>query len=141
MLEALIIMGLTAVGGGWIATSEYFDGDDSSEEATGLPGAEEEPLEETEDLLTLIFGEDVPPTADTCKPGQCLDNFDPAIGPLLIELPDGFDPDGAEADLEYDPHFHETEITVTNAAGDSFTTSVSGITPDDLGPENLSLVA
>lgn len=143
MLEALIIMGLTAAGGGWLATSEFLaDEDERDTHVDSVQETEHDaPEEEAGDFLASLFDANEPDAVATCSAGQCLDNFDPASGPLLIQPPVGFDATDAEVSLDYDPHFHETNITVTAPDGESFDLAVSGVTPDDFGPENLMLAA
>lgn len=145
MLEALIIMGLTAAGGAWMVTSDATDPDEGASQDAAVNHAEpmmaQDLGDETEDLLTLIFGDTPVGGEGLCIAGQCLDNFDPEAGPLLIEPPQGFDAEHADVDLVYDPHFHQTDITVTAPDGSSFVTAVSGVTPDALGPENVMLAA
>lgn len=166
MLEALLIMGLTALAGSWLAVSDPMsedgdavatdtsDADPSTQELNGdwageytsdwddgLPDDRAEDDWAGEADISDRDMPDLPEPITVLCPETCLDNFNPDSDVLTIQPPEGFDADEAEVALCYDPHFHETEITVTGPDGDSFSAWVSGVEPEQLGPENMQLAA
>lgn len=145
MIETAVIMGVTALAGSFLALSDPLQVEDATPQDAQEVDVEADGADDffLSELAIFELPPDAPaeelPEGPVVMADECFDNFNPACDVLTILAPEDFDSDEAELSFAYDPHFHETEITVSAEGQAPFSVFVSGVTPEELGPDSLAL--